>query len=252
MDRIVYTAGSGASRTLEHQAVVSNNMANASTAGFRAQLAQYRSVPVVGDGLPTRVGTVAVTPSADFTVGPMQTTGRAMDIAVQGDGWLSVFTPEGEAFTRAGNLHVGVDGVLKNAQGMALMSEDNQPIAVPDNAQLSFGADGTITALGAGDEPNAVALLGRLKLVNPDPQAIVRGDDGLFRLQAPEGGQPALAVMDPNVRITDGTLEGSNVNPMEAMVAMINNGRRFEMQMKVIQHANSNAERANQLLAAGQ
>lgn len=252
MDRIVYTAGSGASRTLEHQAIVSNNMANASTAGFRAQLAQYRSVPVVGDGLPTRVGTVALTPGADFTVGPMQSTGRAMDIAVQGDGWLSVFTPEGEAFTRAGNLHVGVDGILKNAQGMALMSEDNQPIAVPDNAQLSFGADGTITALGAGDEPNAVALLGRLKLVNPDPQAISRGDDGLFRLQAPEGGQPALAAMDPNVRITDGTLEGSNVNPMEAMVAMINNGRRFEMQMKVIQHANSNAERANQLLAAGQ
>src|SRR5690606_24501101 len=175
---------------------------------------------------------------------------RAMDIAVQGDGWLSVFTPEGEAFTRAGNLHVGVDGVLKNAQGMALMSEDNQPIAVPDNAQLTFGADGTITALGAGDEPNAVALLGRLKLVNPDSQAIVRGDDGLFRLQAPEGGQPALAAMDPNVRITDGTLEGSNVNPMEAMVTLINNGRRFEMQMKVIQHANSNAERANQLLSA--
>lgn len=250
MDRIVYTAGNGASRTLEHQSVVSNNMANASTAGFRAQMAQYRSVPIVGDGLPTRVSTVAATPAADFTLGPVETTGRALDVAIQGDGWLSVMTPTGEAFTRAGNFQIGVDGLLQTVQGLPVLSEDNQPIAVPDNAQLTFGADGSITALGAGDEPNGLALLGRLKLVNPATQSLVRGDDGMFRLQAPEGQAAAPAPMDPTVRIVSGAIEGSNVNPMQAMVEMISNGRRFEMQMKVVQHANSNAERANQLLSS--
>lgn len=251
MDRIVYTAGNGASRTLEHQSVVSNNMANASTPGFRAQLAQYRSVPIVGDGLPTRVSTVAATPSADLTPGPMQTTARALDVAIQGDGWLSVMTPDGEALTRAGSLHVGVNGLLQTVQGLPVLSEDNQAIAVPDNAQLTFGADGTITALGAGDEPNGLAILGRIKLANPAAQTLVRGDDGMFRIVPPPGLPAAPIPMDPAVRLVSGALEGSNVNPMEAMVAMIDNGRRFEMQMKVVTHANSNAERANQLLSAG-
>lgn len=249
MDRIVYTAGGGAARTLEHQSVVSHNMANASTTGFRAQLAHYRSVPIVGEGLATRVGTVAATPTADFSVGPIETTGRELDVAVQGAGWLSVMTPDGEALTRAGNLLVGVNGLLQTAQGLPVLAEDNQPVAVPDNARLSIGVDGTITSLGAGDEPNAVAMMGRLKLANPPAETLVRGDDGLFRVQAEDGQEAAPIVMDPDVRVVSGALEGSNVNPMEAMVAMINNGRRFEMQMKVIQHANTNAERANSLLS---
>lgn len=251
MDRIIYTAGNGAARVLEHQSMVGNNLANVSTAGFRGQLAQYRAVPVDGPGLPTRIANVAVTPATDMSPGPMQTTGRALDLAVQGDGWFAVLTQRGEAFTRAGSLHVGEDGLLRTATGLAVLSEDNQPVIVPPNAELSFAGDGTITALGAGDAPNGIELLGRLKLVDPPAQTLVRGDDGLFRLAGPEGAEPGFAPAAPQVRIVSGAIEGSNVNPALAMTAMIANGRLYEMQMQVVQHANHNAERANQLLSAG-
>src|SRR5690606_33479438 len=134
MDRILFTASGGASRTLESQATISHNMANASTTGFRAQLAHYRAVPIVGEGLATRVGTVTATPGADFTPGPIEVTGRELDVAIQGAGWLAVASGEGEAYTRAGSLQVGADGTLQTSQGHTVLSADNQPIVVPPGA----------------------------------------------------------------------------------------------------------------------
>src|SRR5690606_17765888 len=112
-------------------------------------------------------------------------------------------------------------------------------------------SDGTITAVGAGDPPNNILNLGRLKLVSPPEQALQRGDDGVFRL-AQADGQPAPPLpADPALRVTPGVLEGSNVSPVKAMVGMIENARRFEMQMQVISEADKNAERANGLLSVG-
>ncbi len=250
MDRILYTAGGGAARTLEHQSLVSHNLANASTNGFRAQLAQYRAVPIEGPGLPTRVGTVAVTPGVDLSQGPLQTTGRPLDVALPGRGWLVVATPQGEAYTREGSLHVDVDGLLKTATGRPVLADNNQPIAVPAEAELTFGSDGTITVLNAGDLPQGMAELGRLKMVDPAPEQLQRSDDGLMRLAVAPGDPAPFLPPDPTLRLVSGALEGSNVNPMQAMVEMINNGRRFEMQMKAVQTADQNAERANQLLSA--
>jgi len=249
MDRIVYTAMNGAARTLEHQAVLTNNMANVSTAGFREQIAMYRSVPVVGDNsLPTRVATVAATPGNNFRSGTVNATGRDLDVAIAGDGWLAVQTPQGEAYTRAGNLQVGANGLLQTATGQPVLGANNAPIEVPEQASLTFAPDGAITALGAGDPPNDIVLLGQLKLVNPPAAQLVHGDDGAFRL-APVGGQPAPPLPpDAGVRIVPGALEGSNVSAVEAMVGMIDNTRRFEMQMKVIQDADANAQRANGIL----
>lgn len=251
MDRIVYTAMNGAARTLEHQAALSNNMANVSTPGFREQLTAYRSVPLVGGGSsPTRVATVASTPGSNFQPGPIQATGRDLDVAVAGNGWLAVRTEQGEAYTRAGNLQIGVDGLLRTAQGWAVLSADNAPIEVPERAALTFGSDGAITALGAGDPPNDVQLLGQLKLVDPGDTPLVRGDDGLFRAAGADG-QPGRALpAAPGARLMSGMLESSNVSAAEAMVGMINNARRFEMQMKVIQQADQNAQRANSILSA--
>ena len=250
MDRIVYTAMNGAARTLEHQAALSNNMANVNTPGFREQLAIYRSVPLVGGGVsPTRVATAASTPGSNFQPGPLQTTGREMDVAVAGNGWLAVRTPEGEAYTRAGNLHVGTNGLLQTAQGLPVLSADNAPIAVPEQATLTFASDGAITALGAGDPPNDILMLGQLKLVDPGNASLVRGDDGLFRT-AGQGGQAGVPLQQaPGVRIVSGALESSNVSAAETMVGLINNARRFEMQMKVVQHADQNAQRANSILS---
>ncbi|MBO9357342.1 flagellar hook-basal body complex protein [Bordetella petrii] len=252
MDRIIYTAMSGAARVAEHQAVLGNNMANVSTPGFREQLAMYRSVPVLdGTSLPTRVSTVTTTPGSNFEMGNMQATGRALDVALAGPGWLAIQTPQGEAYTRAGDLQVGVNGLLQTAQGQPVLSDQNGLIDVPELATLTIASDGTITALGAGDPPNNILNLGRLKLVSPPDAALVRGDDGVFRL-AQAGGQPAPRVpADPALRVMAGVLEGSNASPIKAMVGMIDSARRFEMQMQVISEADKNAERANGLLSMG-
>lgn len=251
MDRIIYTAMNGAARITEHQAALSNNMANVNTPGFREQIALYRSVPVNdGVSLPTRVSTVASTPRNNFEMGNMQTTGRDLDVALaSSNGWIAVQTPRGEAYTRAGSLQVGVNGLLQTSLGQPVMSDQNGIIDVPDQAALTITSDGTITAIGAGDAPNNILNLGRIKLVNPPEAQLVHGDDGVFRL-APVNGQPAPPVpADPSLRVLSGVLEGSNTNPMAAMVGMIENARRFEQQMQVVQQADRNAERANGILS---
>lgn len=246
MDRVIYTAAGAAQRVLEQQAVISNNMANVSTTGFREQVAVYRSVPVVGaPGLPTRVGTAASTPGSRFQQGVMAETGHALDAAITGAGWFSVLTPAGEAYTRAGAFAVNAQSQLVTQQGMQVLSADGAPVLVPERGSIAFSGDGTITALGAGDNPKDVQIIGRLKLVNPPAGEMVRGDDGFFRV----GAGPAPQA-DQQVRIVAGFVEKSNVNAAQAMVGMIANARNFEMQMKVIKDASSNDERANSILSS--
>lgn len=252
MDRIIYTAMNGAARIAEHHTALSNNMANVNTPGFREQVALYRSVPVIDDGstLPTRVATVASTPGSNFDFGVIQSTGRDLDVAIAGSGWLAVQTGQGEAYTRAGNLHVGANGLLQTVQGLPVLSDQGGEIEVPERAALTIASDGTITALGAGDPPNNVLNLGRLKLVNPPKDFLDRSEDGFFRQKAGPAGQamPPLAA-DPSMRVMSGMLEGSNVSAVSSMVGMIENSRRFEMQMQVIKHADTNAERSNSILS---
>ena len=153
MDRIIYTAMNGAARITEHQAALSNNMANVNTPGFREQIALYRSVPVNdGVSLPTRVSTVASTPRNNVEMGNMQTTGRDLDVALaSSNGWIAVQTPQGEAYTRAGSLQVGVNGLLQTSLGQPVMSDQNGIIDVPDQAALTITSDGknlTVTQAG--------------------------------------------------------------------------------------------------------
>lgn len=250
MDRIIYTAMNGASRIDEQQSVLTNNMANVNTPGFRAQIAMYRSVPVNdGTSLPTRVATVAATPRNNFEMGVMQTTERPLDVAITQGGWLALRTPQGEAYTRAGDLQVGVNGVLQTSQGVPVLSTQNAPIDVPESASLTIASDGTITAIGAGDPPNTILNLGTLKLVSPPDASLVHGDDGVFRRVGPNG-QPAPPMpADPTVRVTAGVLEGSNASAASSMVGMISNSRRYEMQMQVLKNAETNEDRANAILS---
>ncbi|MEQ9888056.1 flagellar basal body rod protein FlgF [Pectobacterium zantedeschiae] len=249
MDHAIYTAMGGASQSLEKQAITANNLANASTPGFRAQLSALRAVPVNGLTLPTRTLVVASTPGADMTEGVMNYTGRAMDVALPKESWLAVQTANGgEAYTRNGNMEINADGQL-TIQGRVVMG-DGGPIDVPPQAQISISADGTISALNAGDPPNTIAQLGRLKLVKATGQEVERSDDGLFRLtQQAQQQRGNVLQNDPTVRIMPGVIEGSNVNTVDTMVDMIANARRFEMQMKVISSVDDNAQRANQILA---
>jgi flagellar basal-body rod protein FlgF len=244
MDRMIYTAMSGAKHTMEQQANVSNNLANASTTGFREQLATFRAVPVVGGGLATRTFVVDSTSGTNFTAGPIQDTGRALDVAVQGPGWLTVQAADGsEAYTRNGSFKLSQNGVLQTQTGLNVAGE-NGSISVPPDSNVSIAPDGTVSSTPNTPGATAPVILGRLKLVNPNEKSIKRGDDGLFRLTSGAQAQP-----DAKVRLVGSALEGSNVNVVESMVNMIDLARQFDLNMKMVQTAQTNGDKANQILS---
>jgi flagellar basal-body rod protein FlgF len=246
MDRLIYTAASGAKHILEQQATTSHNLANVTTTGFRAQIDTFRAVPVQADGLPTRAFVVNSTVGADFSAGPMQTTGRELDVALRGKGWITLQMPDGsEAYTRAGALKLNENGLLQSAGGFTVAG-DGGAITIPPEVNVSIAGDGTIAGIATTTKPGASTVLGRLKLVNPPEQDLVRGDDGLFRLK-----DGSAAPVDPGVAVIGGALEGSNVNPVDAMVTMIALARSFEMQMSLVKNAENNATKATQILALG-
>lgn len=245
MDRMIYVGMTGAKQSMEQQAAIANNIANVSKPGFRAQINHFRAVPVVGEEMQTRAGVISATGGADMRTGPLMQTGRPLDVAIMGEGWLAVQLPEGgEAYTRVGNLQVGPEGQLTTMDSRPLMG-DGGPVVVPPGVQVAVGADGSITA--GADDGNGMTTVGRLKLVNPDIRDMERRDDGLFHMA--DGNALSQAVA--GVQLVSGALEGSNVNAVEAMVSMISNARRYEMQMKTLQTAEANAQQADKLLAAG-
>lgn len=244
MDRLIYTAMSGAKHILEKQATTSHNLANANTTGFRAQLDSFRAVPVQGAQLPTRAFVVDATVGADFRPGAIQQTGRDLDVAVQGNGWIAVQLEDGsEAYTRHGSLKLSENGVLQTTSGLNVQGEGG-PISVPPDVTVTIAKDGTVSAIANGIKPGATTVLGRIKLVNPAEDTLVRGDDGLFRVN--EGGE---ADVDGNVVLVGGALEGSNVNVVDEMVNMISLARQFDLHMNLLKNAENNATKASQLLS---
>jgi len=245
MDRLIYTAMTGASHVLQQQATVSENLANANTPGFRAALNTFRAVPLVGEGLPTRTFVVDSTAGADFTPGTFQQTGRDLDVAVNGAGWIAVQGADGkESYTRNGSFQVSSNGVLQTRTGLNVMG-DGGLITIPPDTEVTFAKDGTISTVPSGGQVTSVIAVGRLKLVNPPAEQLERSGDGLFRLK---GGTDATADADANVGVVPGSLEGSNVNTVEAMVTMISLARKFDMQMKMLQSADNNARQASQIM----
>ncbi len=242
MDRLIYTSMSGAKHLMARQDTLAQNLANVNTTGYRADVVALRAVPARGQEAGTRVFTVETTIGADMKTGPMTTTGRPLDVAVQGPGWLAVQGADGnEAYTRAGSLQISAEGTLVLPNGTPVLG-DGGPITVPQDAQLSIAPDGTVSAKLAGQ--TSVNQVGRIKLVNPGDGELVKGLDGLFRTKS---GDPAD--VDETVRLAEGTLEGSNVNVVETMIGMIAAARQFEMQMKLMQSAEQNEQKAGTLIS---
>lgn len=249
MDRLIYTAMTGASQTLNRQAAVAHNLANVASTGYRAEEHRLRAVQVQSNaqqkGLPTRAFAVDASTHTDFTPGPMIHTGRPLDIAVQGAGWIAVQMPDGsEAYTRNGSFEINVNGVVQTRNGQPVQG-DGGAITIPPEVKVSVGLDGTISALPESGAQNTVSVLGRFKLVNPPLADMVRGEDGLFRLR-----DRTAAPADEGVKVAEGTLEGSNVNPAEQMVTMISLARQFELQMKMLTTADANDRAATQILSS--
>ena len=242
MDRMIYLSMAGAKAAMQRQDVLSHNLANVTTNGFRAELQAFRAVPVRGDGASTRAYALETTIGYNDAQGPLTPTGRNLDVAMQGNAWLAVQANDGtEAYTRAGSLDVNAEGLLVMRNGMPVLG-DGGPINVPPNSEVSIGSDGTISAKAPNQKPTTV---GRLKLVTPETaNQLARGDDGLFR--ALEGDLPA----NQAARLQDGALEGSNVSPVETMVAMIAAGRQFEQQMKLLQIAQTQGQQSAKLLGS--
>jgi flagellar basal-body rod protein FlgF len=239
----------GAAQTMGRQAAVANNLANVTSTGYRAEEHRLRAVQVLSANspapLPTRAFTVDASTHSDYSPGPLQYTGRTLDVAVEGQGWIALTMPDGsEAYTRNGSLELSVNGVLQTRTGIPVQG-DGGAISVPPDVKISIAKDGTVSVIPETGAQNTVNAIGRIKLVNPPEADLVRGGDGLFRLNT---GDPAPT--DEHAQLASGNLEGSNVNPVEQMVSMISLSRQFEMQVKMLQMADQNDQSAAKVITA--
>ena len=246
MDELVYTAMTCAKQVEYAQAINSNNLANISTTGFRADLHSFSSSPIEGPGVDSRVNAVVDSYGTDMSHGPIMNTANSLDIAIQGDGFIAVQAPDGsEAYTRAGDLRVNPGGLLATGAGHLVIG-DGGPVALPPNVSLLIGGDGTISVQPLGSGPETLTIADRIKLVNPDPTLMRKGEDGLFYFD-----DGATADADASIKITAGALEQSNVNVAKTLVNMIELARQYEMQVNLIKTSEENADAAAQMMRLG-
>ncbi|MBX8491516.1 flagellar basal body rod protein FlgF [Pseudomonas cichorii] len=246
MDKLLYVAMSGASENAQSQKVHANNLANVSTNGFMRDLQQARSMPVFGEVMPSRTYAMGERPGTDFSGGALIQTGRELDVAVKGDGWIAVQTADGgEAYTRSAGMNIDALGVLRNGSGLPVMGNGG-PIAVPPEQQIEIGADGTISIRSMGESPQVMAQVDRIKLVNPDMSTMEKGPDGLIHTKT---GQ--AAPMDANVRVESGFLQASNVNAVEEMTSVLALARQFELHVKMMKTAEEDDQAMARVLQLG-
>jgi len=243
MDRLVYVAMSGAKETLRAQAANNHNLANANTGGFRADLSAFQTQSVVGPGLPSRAYATNDITGWDSSSGSLDATGRDLDVAIKGPGWIAVQANDGtEAYTRAGDLRIDPNGALLTASGNTVLG-DAGPINVPPYTSIHIGTDGSVSVVPRGQTAQTISTVGRIKLVNPPADQLTRGDDGLFRSTTGTEQSP-----DASVHLIAGTLESSNVNIARSMVNMIELARSYELQVKAMKAAEDNAASSSKLL----
>jgi flagellar basal-body rod protein FlgF len=243
MDRLVYVAMSGAQETLRAQAANNHNLANANTNGFKADLSAFQTQNVVGSGLPSRAYASDDVVGWDSSSGSLDATGRDLDVAIKGSGWMAVQANDGtEAYTRAGDLHVDSSGALLTANGNPVLG-DSGPITVPAYTSINIGTDGSVSIVPRGQTPMTISTVGRIKLVNPTTTQVARGSDGLFRSTTGSDLES-----DATVHMVSRTLESSNVNIAATMVNMIELARSYEVQVKAMKAAEDTGAESTKLL----
>ena len=246
MDRALFLAMSGAKQNMQEMQLRANNLANVSTTGFRADLAQARSMQAYGEGLPSRVFSMTERPGQSFAQGNVITTGRDLDITIEGDGWISVMDKTGqEGLTRNGNLRINETGVLSNGSGHLVLGESGAPITLPiPLAKVEIGRDGTISVLPQGAPADAMEVVDRIKLTRTDNRSLFKDTNGLFRSK----DFTSNYIADADVKVMKGAIEGSNVNAVSEMTNLIDLQRQFEMQVKLMSNAEEMDKSSDSLL----
>ncbi len=249
MWRGLYTAASGMIAETHRTDTIANNLANSGTAGFKKDVAISKEfepmlirrindddprtkvtsfkgfhlgskAPAVGTlGLGSAIAEVA----PDHEQGAFQTTGNPLDVAISGDGYFGVQTPQGIRYTRDGSFYRAASGQLQTRKGQPVLNTQGRPIAIPPDAtSISIGADGSITSEGQ--------QIGRLMLVSfgDNYRAMRKQGDNLWVPQ--EGAEPRPAAGE----IQQGCLERSNSNVVTEMVNLIANQRIYEAGSKAV------------------
>lgn len=243
MDRFAYVAATGSEQIMQLQSMNLHNLANVNTPGFRADLARFEAQAVQGDGMASRVYSVAKGNSANFDAGVIRSTGRDLDIAIEGDGWIAVEGKDGqEAYTRAGNFNINADGMLVTSSGKFVIGNGG-PISIPPAERLAIGRDGVISVQPAGQGPESLAQLDRIKLTKPDQLNLIKGDDGFFYLE--DGG---TADADPEVSVVPGAIEGSNVDAVGSLISVMELSRQYEVQVKLMEEAKNLDQSSAQIM----
>jgi flagellar basal-body rod protein FlgF len=229
---------------MQAQAVNNHNIANANTVGFRADAVSFVSQPIYGDGYATRVNAVASDSGTDYSSGVMQGTGRNLDVAINGKGYIAVLGTDGkEAYTRSGDLRVSPLGAVTTASGLPVLTEQG-PLNIPPATTVTIGSDGTVSVVPLGLAPSASSQTDTIKLVNPPQQNLQKGDDGLLRLK-----DGTKAPTDPTVTLTSGVLESSNVNGPQSLINMIELQRLYELQVRAMNTFDQTEQSSEQLLS---
>ncbi|TBR38419.1 flagellar basal-body rod protein FlgF [Marinomonas agarivorans] len=243
MDRALYLAMSGGKQIMQAQTIRANNLANVNTNGFRADYEQARSMPIYGDHYASRVYAMSENPATRYETGALVQTDRALDVALEGSGFIAVLDKQGnEAYTRSGSLQITASGQLVNGNGLPVMGVDG-PIFLPPIDQISIGNDGSISIVPEGGAPNEIAAIAQIKLVNPDIDELEKGNDGLIRARNGE-----LYEQDFNTSVVSGFVESSNVNAVEELTKIMNLSRQFEMNIKVMDTVRDNGNASARIL----
>jgi len=236
--QVLYLAMSGLNATMDRITATTNNLANANTTAFKAQRPVFQSFPLYGQGLADRVSVGAEQDTADFSSGPIQQTGRSLDVAVNGKGWIAVQASDGTiALTRNGSLSISPTGVLQTSDGHPVVGSNGAPITLPPMQSVTIGSDGTVSGALIGQPADQVATLNRILLANPPENTLQRRPDGLF-----SDGQ-AKPTPDAKVQLQVGALESSNADTVGMMMSMLENTRTFQMQTELV-HLVLNAQQS--------
>ena len=243
MDKLLYIAMTGAREASYSQAKTAHNLANASTTAFKADLAQFRAMPVYGEGMPSRVFAMSEQPGHRLEDGGRTPTGRDLDVSIKGQGWLVIQNENGEELlTRRGDLKIDANGILTNGSDQQILG-DGGPISIPPFEKIDIGTDGTITIRPVGAQPNETAIVDRLRLVNPEPKSLYKDSQGLFKSRDTDTFEN-----DVSVTLQTGGIEASNVSVVEELSNMIELSRQYEVQIKLMSSVEERGQALDRLL----